>query len=136
MLAGVGEDGDCPCGSGRAFGACCGLLILRDQLPATAEALMRSRYCAYVQINSRYLRESWHPSTRPAELLFDHFPAALWLGLKILSASAGGDTDLQGEVEFVARYKLGGKAFRLHEVSRFVKEDGRWFYLAGNILPR
>lgn len=136
MLGGEGENSDCPCGSGRQFGGCCGRFIVREQLPATAEALMRSRYCAYVQANSHYLRASWHSSTRPAELALNQLPIPQWLGLKIVNVDAGGETDDQGEVEFIARYKLGGKAFRLHEVSRFVKEQGRWYYLEGNILPR
>lgn len=134
MVRKLGDGEACPCGSGLKFAACCGQFIAREQLPATAEQLMRSRYCAYVQTNPSYLRDSWHPSTQPAELLLDDFPAPQWLGLKIVRTSAGRDTDNHGEVEFVARYKLGGKAFRLHEVSRFVKEEGRWFYLAGEIL--
>lgn len=95
---------------------------------------MRSRYCAYVQADAIYLRDSWHASTRPAEIVIDPLPVSQWLGLKIVSTRAGGEHDDQGEVEFVARYKLGGKAFRLHEVSRFIKEGGRWFYVVGDIL--
>jgi SEC-C motif-containing protein len=39
------------------------------------------------------------------------------------------------EVEFVARQRdMSGRAVRLHELSRFVFEDGRWFYVDGDAL--
>src|SRR5690606_3746516 len=38
----------CSCGSGRAGDACCGPLLAGAAAAGTAEALMRSRYCAYV----------------------------------------------------------------------------------------
>lgn len=134
MVAKVGDRARCLCGSGQMLRDCCGRFLLRERQPATAEQLMRSRYCAYVQANSIYLRDSWHPSTRPAELMLDQLPVPQWLGLKIVRTSGGGAYDAQGEVEFVARYKLGGKAFRLHEISRFVKEQGCWYYVAGEVL--
>ncbi|GAB4291184.1 MAG: hypothetical protein Kow0096_05170 [Thiohalomonadaceae bacterium] len=87
---------------------------------------MRSRYTAFVLAKVDYLLVTWHPSTRPAELVLD--AQLRWLGLEV-RRSRGGDSE--GEVEFVARCKLNGKAGRLHEVSRFVREDGRWYYLAG-----
>jgi len=90
---------------------------------------MRSRYTAYVMHNMRYLLDSWHTSTRPPQLDFDS--SLKWLGLKIIAARSDGD---QAIVEFMARYRVGGaSAARLHEVSRFVREQGRWFYVAGNI---
>ena len=88
---------------------------------------MRSRYTAYVRGRADYLLQTWHPATRPAALDLSSEPTR-WLGLQILRAVAGGSEDAQGIVEFVARYKVGGKAYRLREVSRFVREAGRWFY--------
>ncbi len=90
---------------------------------------MRSRYTAYVLSESGYLLETWDPQTRPAELDFD--AAQRWLGLRILRTAAGLETDENGEVEFVARYKVAGRATRLHEISRFRKKDGRWLYVDG-----
>lgn len=87
---------------------------------------MRSRYSAYVLGLDRYLLDSWHPRTRPAAI--DPTPPGLrWLGLEVRRCSQP-DAD-HGIVEFVARSKLDGRAHRLHEVSRFERGDGRWFYL-------
>ena len=89
---------------------------------------MRSRYVAYVRKHSDYLLRTWHPSTRPVQLDLET-ESVPWLGLKVVRAVAGGSDEVQGTVEFVARYKIGGRAHRLHEVSRFTREDGQWFYL-------
>lgn len=125
----------CPCGSGNAYGACCGRYIDAGLRPETAEQLMRSRYSAYVLVREDYLRRTWHASTRPDTLNLEPACFGRWLGLKILRTEAGGREDREGVVEFVARYKPSGKAERLHEVSRFVREDGQWFYLNGDVLP-
>jgi len=95
---------------------------------------MRSRYTAYTLGDENYLRRTWHPSTLPERLELNSTPAPKWLGLKILRTAAGEPGDTQGVVEFVARYRVGGnKAERLHEVSRFVKENGDWLYLDGRM---
>lgn len=118
----------CPCGAPHAYAACCGRYLDAGQLPPTAEALMRSRYVAYVRKHSDYLLRTWHPSTRPAQLDLET-ESVPWLGLKVVRAVAGGADEVQGTVEFVARYKIAGRAHRLHEISRFTREDGQWFYL-------
>jgi SEC-C motif-containing protein len=103
-----------------------------------AEALMRSRYDAFVRGDREYLLESWHPSTRPAQLELD--ANAKWLGLEVRSHKAVDAT--HAEVEFVARYRVNGpspgagRAVRIHERSRFVLEDGRWFYVDGDDLTK
>ena len=122
----------CPCGSGTTYAACCGRWhagALHLQAP-DAQALMRSRYAAYVLELPDYLLATWHASTRPADAL--HFePGLRWLGLEVKRhASTGPDSAI---VEFVARSKLGGRAHRLHETSRFVREAGRWYYVDGDI---
>lgn len=89
---------------------------------------MRSRYTAYVLGRTDYLLATWHASTRPFTLE-DNPPGLRWLGLEVRRATTS--DALQAMVEFVARSKLAGRAQRLHEVSRFVFEDGRWFYLDG-----
>jgi SEC-C motif-containing protein len=93
---------------------------------ATATELMRSRYDAYVRLDVPYLLETWHPSTRPARLVLD--PSIEWLRLEILGATRGGFLDTEGTVEFTAYYRGGEQ----HEVSRFVKQDHRWFYVDGD----
>lgn len=94
---------------------------------------MRSRYTAYTQGREDYLLRTWHPSTRPESLALGDAGSVRWLGLKILRVEGGGPSDPEGSVEFVARHKVGGKATRLHEKSRFVSEGGAWFYLDGEI---
>jgi len=117
----------CPCGRPASFDACCEPLIAGEQPADDAESLMRSRYSAYATGANAYLRDTWHASTRPADLTLEDNPR--WIGLTVLRAeSTGPDTAI---VEFVARYRVGGRAQRLHEVSRFVREAGRWYYLDG-----
>ncbi|MFO7541321.1 MAG: YchJ family metal-binding protein, partial [Thiobacillus sp.] len=71
----------------------------------------------------------WHPATRPAALALDAPPRPQWLGLSVKSHTPQDDT--HATVEFIARYKLNGRAFKLHETSRFERVDGRWLYLDG-----
>jgi SEC-C motif-containing protein len=125
---------DCPCGSGLKYADCCEKFICGTQRPATAEALMRSRYTAYVHENADYLLSTWHSSTRPASLSLQDMRPDKWLGLKVVNAVAGLQPDSEGVVEFVARYKLNGKAYRLHEKSRFLQENGQWYYLEGELF--
>lgn len=125
----------CPCGTGQSYQACCGRYHageLAGQAPSP-EALMRSRYSAFVLDLRDYLLSTWHPSTRPA-LIEPPEPGLKWLGLQVKAAQLQ-DAD-RGTVEFVARSKLGGRAHRLHETSRFVRETGRWFYVDGEVDGR
>jgi len=121
----------CPCGSGRNYEDCCGRYHARVEAAPNAEALMRSRYSAYVLGLEDYLRDTWHPATRPAGLDLQVVPRPQWQGLSV-KAQVPVDND-HATVEFVARYKLNGRAFRLHEVSRFERVDGRWLYRDGEI---
>ncbi|WP_019915644.1 YchJ family protein [Methyloversatilis discipulorum] len=118
----------CMCGSGRDADACCARFHAGEAAP-TPEALMRSRYSAFVLDLRDYLLATWHPTTRPPALPPPE-PGLKWLGLEV-KRSALQDAD-HGTVEFVARSKLGGRAHRLHENSRFVREDGRWYYVDGD----
>ena len=119
----------CPCGSGKKYAQCCEPLHLGAVAP-TAEALMRSRYSAYVAQLEPYLLATWHASTRPAALDPDEGEKLSWLGLTVKRQALTSEDS--ATVEFVARYRIGGgSAVRLHEISRFVREDGRWFYLDG-----
>lgn len=119
----------CPCGNAAGYARCCGPLH-EGGIASTAEQLMRSRYSAYVLKREDYLLATWHHSTRPATLkLSAQQPAPSWLGLSVKHHGSEGD---HATVEFVARLRYGGgKAQRMHEVSRFVREEGRWFYVDG-----
>ena len=116
----------CPCG-GEALETCCGRFISGGQLPETPEQLMRSRYTAYVLADEAYLRATWDPATCPNEPLIDS--GIKWIGLEVRASQHEGD---EGTVEFIARAKVGGRARRLHETSRFVRRDGRWLYVDGD----
>jgi SEC-C motif-containing protein len=124
----------CPCQSDRPYAECCGRLHAGG-VADTAEALMRSRYSAYAMGHVDYLMATWHPDTRPAELDLGDAAATRWLGLEVKRhAVTGADSAI---VEFVARYRTGGTpAVRLHEISRFVREEGRWYYVDGTFPTR
>ena len=120
----------CPCGSGRAYAACCG--PQHDGEPAaTAEALMRSRYTAYVLGRSDHVFRTWHPRTRPEDVSPD--PGTTWLGLEVLRTVDGGAGDEAGVVEFVARFRGQRGAGAIHETSRFERRRGRWVYVDGDV---
>ncbi len=127
----------CPCGKlgaskkPLAFAACCGRYLSDfDNTPAPdAQSLMRSRYSAFVMSRNDYLQATWHASTRPADVAPDD--ATKWLGLEVRSHTVV-DQD-HAQVEFVARYRKAGRGARIHELSRFVREAGRWYYLDGDL---
>ena len=117
----------CPCGSGAGYAQCCERYI-SGALPAPdALSLMRSRYTAYTLENEAYLQKTWHPRSRPALNLQQQEPCK-WIGLKIVRSEQREST---ATVEFVARYKIGGRAQQLHEVSKFELEYGQWLYVDG-----
>ncbi|MCE4025129.1 YchJ family protein [Microbacterium sp. Au-Mic1] len=120
----------CPCGSGDVFDACCGPILAGRAAP-TAERLMRSRYTAFTVGDAGYLQRSWHPTTRPVRLHID--PDLRWLHLDILAKEGGGPFDTEGVVEFEAIHRDASGRGVLHERSRFVREDGCWFYVDGEV---
>jgi SEC-C motif domain protein len=125
----------CPCGRLDAIGKalplarCCGRYMGGAGMAPDAESLMRSRYCAYVFGDEDYLLASWHPATRPPQVKAE--PEVKWLGLEVRDHRVVDAT--HAEVEFVARYRVAGRAVRLHERSRFVLEEGRWYYVDGDV---
>jgi len=121
----------CHCGSGKPYAACCGRLHAGAENAASAETLMRSRYSAYVLGLEPYLLATWHASTRPAALYLAEEAGTKWLGLEVKRQQAQDAS--HATVEFVARYRIAGRGHRLHETSRFVREDGRWFYVDGDV---
>ncbi|PRC93337.1 YchJ family protein [Solimicrobium silvestre] len=117
----------CPCGLGPTYESCCGRYISGAELAPDAEALMRSRYTAYTLENEVYLQKSWHPSTRLKEVMREQ-DSCKWISLKVLSHH---QEQLTATVEFIAKYKINGRAEQLHETSRFVCEGGQWLYKDG-----
>ena len=127
----------CPCGRAGvrgqplAWAACCAPYLALDSPAPDAESLMRSRYSAFVLARADYLLATRHSSRRPATIEFD--PGVKWLGLEVRQHQVLDAT--HAEVEFVARQKSpGSAALRLHERSRFVREEGRWYYIDGDHL--
>ena len=119
----------CPCESGKPYNTCCEPAHNGTPAPA-AEALMRSRYTAYVLGLEDYLLKTWAAETRPAALNLSDETQTKWLGLQVKRAE--NTSEKTATVEFVARYKIGGKAQRLHEISQFMLVEGCWYYLAGS----
>jgi SEC-C motif-containing protein len=120
----------CPCLSGETYGACCGPLHAHAVPAPTAERLMRSRYSAFAVGDAAWLLETWHPSTRPAELELD--PEVRWFRLDVLRTEHGGPLDDRGTVEFAAHHRADGRAEVQREVSRFVRDRARrWLYVDG-----
>lgn len=115
----------CPCGHAE-FAQCCKRFLDQKPVPETALELMRSRYSAYVLGDEFYLKRTWYPSSRPEGKLIDNSTTIKWTGLEVIQYE---QDNKWATVEFVARYKENGRARKLHEISRFVKEDGRWYYL-------
>lgn len=121
-------DARCPCLSGDTYGSCCGPFHSGDATAPTAVRLMRSRYSAFVVGDEQYLLDTWHPATRPASIDLD--PAVRWMSLEVLGTVHGGPFDSEGIVEFMAHYRANGEGARQHETSSFVRDAGRWLYVA------
>jgi SEC-C motif domain protein len=135
----LADSAECPCISTKTYGTCCGqwhagLEATPQRHAPTPEALMRSRYSAYVLTLGDYLLATWYGESSPGSI---EFPPTKWLGLEVKhSAISGNGSGDAGIVEFVARYRDStGKAGRLHETSRFIREGvgdaARWLYIDG-----
>lgn len=120
----------CPCHSGLSFSGCCERILQGKKIADSAEQLMRSRYSAFSLGNIDYLKSSWHPDFVPNNLSIDS--GVKWLNLKILHTDQNGD---KAQVEFEASFLSAGLVDALHESSRFVRQQGKWFYTDGDMLP-
>ncbi|MBA5221355.1 YchJ family protein [Streptomyces griseoaurantiacus] len=118
----------CPCGSGETYAGCCGRYVSGAAAAPTAEALMRSRYSAFVAGEEAYLLRTWHPRTRPPRVELD--PRTRWTGLEVLGTTGGSAFHATATVAFRASYRGGS----LHERSRFERVDGAWAYVDGDFL--
>lgn len=123
----------CPCGSGQEYSLCCQPYLRADQLAPTPSQLMRSRYSAYVMKDADYLVASWYPQARGETLKSDisrSFDSTHWLGLTVYETADGRDEN-EGFVSFVARFQEDGQESAIIERSRFLKENGQWYYVDG-----
>ncbi|QEY23370.1 YchJ family protein [Neisseria animalis] len=122
---------NCLCGSGRSYAACCEPLHTGRQTAADAEALMRSRYCAYVLQHIDYIVETTVPVQQhllDKRALRSWSENTRWLGLTVLKhiPHIG---KIHAQVEFVARFQEDGEACEHHELSAFVLIGGRWYFI-------
>ncbi|MDR0554553.1 MAG: YchJ family protein [Treponema sp.] len=129
----------CPCGSGRPYHECCEPYIIGAQKPATAEALMRSRYSAYVEHAVDYIINTCVSDGKEKidrKETQNWSEKSTWLGLSILSVSQGGEEDTAGTVEFEAVYERDGLKETHHETASFKKLNGQWLYDEGKVTPQ
>jgi SEC-C motif-containing protein len=127
----------CPCGSKKQYQYCCGKYLSGKATAETAEKLMRSRYTAFCKGDIDYLIATHHPDYRTEKdrtELAQIINNTQWISLTILNTDQGKKNDSLGYVEFEAVYKTNEPA-QLHERSKFIKKDDKWFYLEGDILP-
>ncbi|MCP5463779.1 MAG: YchJ family protein [Deltaproteobacteria bacterium] len=122
---------ECPCGSGINFEGCCQPFHLGLEKAETAEALLRSRYSAFVSGAVPYIMETHHPEKRneiDENGIRDWAEQATWYGLEIANVEGGGKDDDEGVIEFYAKYNQEGKTYNHHELSLFKKHDGAWYF--------
>ncbi|MGL5967463.1 MAG: YchJ family protein [Kluyvera sp.] len=123
----------CPCGSALEYSLCCQRYLSGNECAPDPSHLMRSRYCAFVKKDADYLVKTWHPSCQ-ADTFRDNirsgFADTQWLGLTVFATEEGRNPD-EGFVSFVARFNEGNKNGAIIERSRFLKENGQWYYIDG-----
>ncbi len=129
----MSENLSCLCGSDLLPNQCCSLFHSGEENADTAEKLMRSRFTAYAQQNESYLLNTWDGGKRPEYIDFSQEGNVIWQRLEIVGKKKGGAKDSKGIVEFKAFYRLDGEDYLMHEISRFVKKQGEWFYLDGMV---
>ena len=123
----------CPCGSALEYSLCCQRYLTGEQVAPDPASLMRSRYAAFVMRDADYLVKTWHPSCHATDFrqeIESGFANTQWSGLTQYETATGKDEN-EGFVSFVARFKEKGKTGAIIERSRFLKENGQWYYIDG-----
>lgn len=123
---------NCICCSGKPYSECCKPLHDGEKYALTAEQLMRSRYTAFAMNNADYIKQTWDKHTCPDSVDFAN-DVTQWERLEIVETKKGGVEDNKGLVHFKAYYTQHGKQQVLNEISRFVKNSSRWYYLDGTV---
>lgn len=127
----------CPCASGLSYAECCGLYISGTHAAPTAEATMRARYSAFVKGEISFIRSTYNPEELEQfdeEGITRWAKESEWKGLEIRQVQKGLASDSEGQVEFIAKYAIGGVQQNHHEISEFKKIDGRWYFMDGKIV--
>ncbi len=127
---------NCYCGSQKDYQECCHPFLVGKQKPQDPEQLMRSRYSAFCTKEIVYLISTHHPSRQQPDekdVLEKTIHQTEWLGLKIIKTKTVLNQDI-GYVEFAAFYKKNTEIGQLHENSKFIQEQGQWFYFDGVLM--
>ena len=128
---------ECYCGSGVDYETCCGPILDGSVQAQSAEALMRARYSAFVVNKPEFLHQSLHPDHRhdhDVEATRRWAEKSQWLSLEVVSSEKGSASDDEGSVEFIATYKEQGVVRPHHEISRFIRQDGNWYFVDGKLV--
>jgi len=124
----------CPCGSSKDYAQCCEPYLSGQQLPASPEAMMRSRYTAFTLGDMDYIEKTikGHAADVFDKTLSQEWVNQVqWKSLKIINSSQPSKSI--GFVEFVAHYQENGQDQYLHEQSEFHLENGIWYYVNGRV---
>ena len=127
----------CHCDSSTPYSECCGAIHDGTRVAETAEQLMRSRYCAYVEGKIEYLWGTLHPKAREGhdpDSARDWAENSKWLGLEVLGKEGGLADDNVGTVEFVARYERDDAVHEHHELAHFRRHEGQWVFEHGKVI--
>jgi SEC-C motif-containing protein len=127
----------CPCGLKPEYEKCCKPFIVGKSKPQTAEDLLRSRYSAFVKKDINYIKSTHHKSTISdfdEKEITEWAENSEWMGLEVKRKEQGGESELSGNIEFVAKYKYKGETHVHHEISEFKKEDNDWYFVDADIL--
>ena len=124
----------CPCGSSQTYAACCEPYVTGKIPPPTAEALMRARYTSYATGRIDFIEKTHAPESRAD---FDRKASEKWAkdsqwhGLSIVAVKGGGPDDIDGIVNFVARFSTGGETYDHREIASFRKDGTTWYFVEG-----
>ncbi len=128
---------ECPCGTGKDYKECCKPYHLEEKWPANAEALMRSRYSAYVVKEIDYIAKTHSPKA-PTKIDLDATKQwaqdSEWMGLKIIKVEENPENNKRSNIEFIASYNLKGNSCEHHELAEFEKINDKWFFHDGSIV--
>ena len=124
----------CPCGSGKQYKNCCQLIHIDHRCATKPEQLMRARYSAYVLDLVEFIAASYHPDCREEIELADLQSGCELEWTKLAVKQSNMTSNLEGFVLFKAYYKDNGRSGCLEEKSRFLKVNGLWFYIDGQLF--
>lgn len=128
---------NCPCGSQKSYADCCEIAHKNHAAVTTPAQLMRSRYSAHALQLVDYVIDTYHPSCQ-AELQRESITqsvASHWIKLDVADVQKGCDEN-EGFVTFFAYFEDEKQLYCLGERSRFLRENGLWYYIDGEFIEQ